>query len=58
MTQTPHSHIPYKADGSGFYGDNSVAGFLVADESKSLLLAAIGEQLRSPTFNTCRVRPG
>ena len=39
--QSPHSHIPYGEDGSGFYSDNTIGCYSVISESTSLMLDAV-----------------
>ena len=39
--QFPHSHIPYGADGSGFYSDNTIGCYNVILESAFLMLESI-----------------
>ena len=39
--QSPHSHIPYGEDGSGFYSDNTIGCYNVILESAPLMLQCI-----------------
>ena len=41
LFQSPHSHIPYGADGSGFYSDNTIGCYNVILESAPLMLESI-----------------
>ncbi|KAJ7385203.1 hypothetical protein OS493_017581 [Desmophyllum pertusum] len=40
-TFSPHSHIPYGADGSGFYSDNTIGCYNVILESVPLVLESV-----------------
>ena len=46
--QFPHSHIPYGADGSGFYSDNSIGCYNVILESTPLVLEIIKSASKNP----------
>ena len=46
--QSPHSHIPYGKDGSGFYSDNASGGQNVIMESVPLALDAIRSAFVEP----------
>ena len=39
--QSPHSHIPYGVDGSGFYSDNVIGCYDVILESAPLMLESV-----------------
>ena len=39
--KSPHSHIPYGVDGSGFYSDNTIGCYNVILESAPLMLQCI-----------------
>ena len=48
--QSPHSHIPYGVDGSGFYSDNTIGCYNVILESAPLMLQCIKSASVTPGF--------
>ncbi|XP_068686578.1 uncharacterized protein [Montipora foliosa] len=48
IAQSPHSHIPYGADGSGFYSDNTIGCYNVILESAPLMLECINSACVEP----------
>ena len=39
----PHSHLPYGADGSGFYTDNAIGIFNVMQAATPVILKALSK---------------
>jgi len=48
LYQAPHSHVPYGADGTGFYSDNTIGCYKVIQEGIPLVLQAIQSSLVKP----------
>ena len=42
MSDKQHSHVPYGADGSGYYTENAQGCFICIKEASSLVMEALG----------------
>ncbi len=42
MSEKQHSHVPYGADGSGYYTENAQGCFICIKEATSLMMEALG----------------
>ncbi len=42
MSDKQHSHVPYGADGSGYYTENAQGCFICIKEATSLVMEALG----------------